>query len=243
MSSRKSLLIVTMALVTGVESAQAQQPLQEDPPGPAPVDPPTAQSPLPPPTAPSPQASLSPSEDLPRLYPPGSGSLNATPPARAAIESWRIGIVAGLLTGGDVYIDGHHADSDAGFMLQGTWDSLIAAGFSVGLYGLLASSEVKNDEVRLYSLGATLKKGFGDRAGMQFRLGLNLGYQILSPDDGHSTKGLNVGGQAEVALPIGSRLNLLAQLGFISQPAGGNDDADVTFAPILYVGAGLEFGR
>jgi hypothetical protein len=160
-----------------------------------------------------------------------------------AIHSWRYGVTAGALMSGDVYIDGHHAHSDAGILLQGTVDSLIASGFSVGLYGLHANSEVKNSDVGVYSLGGTLKKQFGDSSGPQFRLGLELGYQVLDPEKGHGMKGLNVGAQAEATLPVGARMNLLLQLGFISQPAGGNDDVELTFGPILYLAAGLELGR
>jgi len=35
---------------------------------------------------------------------------------------------------------------------------------------------------------------------------------------------------------------IIAELGFMSQPAGGNSDVDVTWAPIFYLTVGYESG-
>ncbi len=55
--------------------------------------------------------------------------------------------------------------------------------------------------------------------------------------------GLDVGGIFEIAKPLkGGKNALVGELGFITQPSGGNEDADVTWGPIFYLAFGYEFG-
>jgi len=75
------------------------------------------------------------------------------------------------------------------------------------------------------------------------RPGLSLGYQVIAPDGGASTKGLDVGAVLDCAFQVSPSLVGLLQLGFVSQPAGGNDDVTLTFAPIFYLAVGVQVGR
>jgi hypothetical protein len=47
----------------------------------------------------------------------------------------------------------------------------------------------------------------------------------------------------EVVKPLANSKNaLVGELGFITQPSGGNEDSDVTFGPIFYLAFGYQFG-
>ena len=71
-----------------------------------------------------------------------------------------------------------------------------------------------------------------------------IAYQMEEVSDGvDDVKGFGIAPVVEGAIPVSPELNILLQGSFISQPAGGNDDADVTFAPIIYFGAGVEFAK
>jgi hypothetical protein len=78
-----------------------------------------------------------------------------------------------------------------------------------------------------------LKAGFSYEA---------LAYQITTGDAFDDVKGLNVGFTFEAAFPLKDFKAIVAELGFTTQPSGGNADADVTWAPIFYLTVGYEFG-
>jgi hypothetical protein len=80
------------------------------------------------------------------------------------------------------------------------------------------------------------------RGGNQIRAGIILAYQMTSGDAFDDVEGLNVGFTGEFVFPMKDKKAVVAELGFTSQPAGGNEDADVTWAPILYLTIGYEFG-
>lgn len=65
------------------------------------------------------------------------------------------------------------------------------------------------------------------------------GDSFVGTDD---TKGLGIGGLVEVAFPMTPQADFLSEIGFITQPAGGNDDFDLTFGPIFYIVGGAAFG-
>jgi hypothetical protein len=78
---------------------------------------------------------------------------------------------------------------------------------------------------------------------VQIKPGLHIGYRVvhLNTDLNISykdTKGLAVNASAQVMLLLKSRVNPYFELGFLAQPAGGNPDTDLTFAPIVYLSVG-----
>ena len=48
---------------------------------------------------------------------------------------------------------------------------------------------------------------------------------------------------ADVVKPLQPNVNLLGQVGFITQPTGGNADYDISWAPIFYLAVGLEYAK
>ncbi|MGQ9842019.1 MAG: hypothetical protein ACUVRK_00505 [Spirochaetota bacterium] len=77
--------------------------------------------------------------------------------------------------------------------------------------------------------------------------GLEIGYrafsrEYLTPGDTDTDgDGLAVNFSAEVQFMLDNGYIMSIMPGFIAQPAGGTENADVTWAPIFYVMAGIVF--
>ena len=54
------------------------------------------------------------------------------------------------------------------------------------------------------------------------------------------TKTIRISAAAQARCRLGSMF--VGEVGFISQPAGGADDYDLTFGPIFYIAGGASFG-
>ena len=65
---------------------------------------------------------------------------------------------------------------------------------------------------------------------------------MSSGDSFDDVEGLNVGFTGEFVFPLENKKAVVTEIGFTTQPAGGNADADVTWAPIFYLTVGNEFG-
>ena len=173
---------------------------------------------------------------------PGSASDEGT-----TRKSIAVSVVAGPLFGGTLGGDDHpEIDTGTTGMVRIALDGYLVPQFSMGTYLLYTSLSPEDgpDSVGLWAFGGTLKGCFGRANSFQFRPGLALAYQYENPQGWSSMKGFGVAAIGEVAFPIGQGgLMGLAQLSFISQPVGGNDDYGLSFAPMVYVAAGLEFGK
>jgi hypothetical protein len=166
-------------------------------------------------------------------------------------QKWNFTFKGGLLMPGSVNIDPPGWDFDTGmsWVLNAHFDGMVAPKLSIGAYMLMTgpSMTVLGDDygTTLISLGGTIKGRFTLSNGMQIRPGLALGYQMTSIDapDTDNANGLGVGGLCELAWPLANSKNaLVGELGFITQPSGGNADSDVTWGPIFYFAFGYEFG-
>jgi hypothetical protein len=166
-------------------------------------------------------------------------------------QTWNFNFKGGLLMPGAVTIDppGWDFDTGAGWLLNANFDALVAPKLSVGAFLMLAAPSVTvlGDDygVTVTTLGATIKGRFTLQNGMQLRPGLAIGYQMINTDapSAEGTKGLDVGGIFEIVKPFANSKNaLVGEVGFITQPSGGNSDSDVTFGPIFYLAFGYEFG-
>ena len=78
--------------------------------------------------------------------------------------------------------------------------------------------------------------------GIQLRPGVVLAYQSTTGDAFDDLTGLNVGLSFDVVFPLKGFNAIVGELGFMTQPSGGNEDADVTWAPIFYITVGYEIG-
>ena len=88
------------------------------------------------------------------------------------------------------------------------------------------------------SIGGTIKGRFALQGGTQLRPGVILAYQLTTVDEVEDITGLNVGFTFEAAFPLKDHRAIVAELGFTTQPGGGNEDVDVTWGPIFYLTVG-----
>ncbi len=171
----------------------------------------------------------------------GSG---AAPPVVNPQDSFGLSLVAGLALPGAIDVSGvGTVDTKMGFVARAAADAMIVPKLSLGAYGLLGStsSDPGGIGATILAFGMTIKGHFRIQS-VQLRAGLAVAFQLESSDatGSESSKGLGIAPVLEAAIPIADSLNLLVQGSFISQPAGGNSAADVTWAPIVYFAVGLE---
>jgi hypothetical protein len=133
--------------------------------------------------------------------------------------------------------------TDAGALGSVAIDSLVSSRLSLGLFAVAARTEVEGTTAQISTVGMTIKSRFGSPTGTQFRVGVALGYQRITVEDAEGMdpiQGFDVAPIIEVAFPSTRSMNLVLQASALSQPAGGNSDVEVTFAPIGYVAALIE---
>lgn len=170
--------------------------------------------------------------------------------ASAQEQSWNFTVKGGLLLPGTVTVDGGYGsgdlDTNTGWLLNAGIDAMVAPKLSIGGFLLLAGTSVGDSDegAMVTTLGATLKGHFPLQSGLKLRPGIAFGYQITSSDAfDDNLSGLDVGLTFEVVKPLANSKNaLVGELGFITQPSGGNADADVTWGPIFYLAFGYQFG-
>jgi hypothetical protein len=165
----------------------------------------------------------------------------AEPPA--STRTYNLGAKGAYLMPGTISVDANSSsefETDGGPSALLTIDGLVAPRLSIGAFAFAASI----DEATIRTLGATIKGRFPASPTIEIRPGLAFGYQKIAADGTSGITGFDMGGFVELAIRrAGSRTEWLLEAGFITQPVGGNDDVDVTFGPMFYVGAGIGFGN
>jgi hypothetical protein len=158
-------------------------------------------------------------------------------------QSWNMNFKGGILMPGTVTIEGFDVDTELGWTANTAFDALLAEKFSMGGFFSYSGTESEGGEsANILAIGGSFKARFTMQGGTQLRPGLIIAYQLSSGDAFDDVDGLDVGFTFEVVFPLEDHNALVGELGFTSQPAGGNEDADVTWAPILYLTFGYEFG-
>ena len=163
---------------------------------------------------------------------------------QAQNQEWNLNFKGGVLFPGTVSIEGFEVDTETGWIFNVAGDAMVAEKLSMGGYFFYAgtSEEISEETANIMSIGGTLKGRFTLRSGTQIRPGVIFAYQTTTGDVFDDVKGFNIGFTGEVAFPLENNRAIVGELGFTSQPSGGNEDADVTWAPILYITIGYEFG-
>lgn len=166
--------------------------------------------------------------------------------AQAQDQSWNLNFKGGILFPGTVTVSppGVDLDTELGFLLQSNLDAMVAPKLSIGARVVYANtSESESGEgANVLSLGGVVKGRFLLQSGWQLRPGVAFAYQMISGDAFDDVSGLDVGLVFEIVKPLENNRAVLGDIGFITQPAGGNSDADVTFGPLFYLLIGYEFG-
>jgi hypothetical protein len=173
-------------------------------------------------------------------------------------RDYDLGISLGMWFSGNVNIDtdttGIDVDKQGSLLVRAFADAYVAPKFAVGVYGNYSKFTLKSSDYdasvsgTLFEFGVSLKPRFLLSPEVAIKPGLNIGYR--------STSRASMPGETNVDLSAdGMGLNLSVELqiklegdyifhidgGFLSQPVGGTDDADVTWAPIMYLAAGITF--
>jgi len=157
-----------------------------------------------------------------------------------------VGLTAALWLGGEISVGGGRPEKDAGLLLRLFYDEYIIEKLGVGAYVNFSpvSSAGISTGATMFEFGGAIKPRFPLAEGKAvLKLGLNIGYRMQSSDipamDKIDAMGLNL--TVEVQFATSSSLAPFIEMGFLSQPVGGNQDYTVQFPPIMYFGAGVAF--
>ena len=161
-------------------------------------------------------------------------------------QTWNVGLKIGPLFPGTVNIGAAEVDTETGFIFDGSIDAMVTPKLSMGACLLYASTSAAdfNADATVITFGGTLKARFDMENDMQVRTGGYIGYQMSEVDvpGSKDSQGLGLGALVELVYPLQNGGALVGELSFLSQPAGGNADDDVTWAPIFFLAFGYEFG-
>lgn len=140
--------------------------------------------------------------------------------------------------------DENDPKKNTGFLVRIFYDSFVAEKFAVGAFASLSplSWENYSQTATMFELGISLKARFplGDGSAV-IKPFIGFGYRHVSSDEDRSTFN-------GMALDMGCEIQFSAQgfvpfieIGFLSQPAGGNDFDDINFPPTIFFNAGIAF--
>lgn len=154
-------------------------------------------------------------------------------------KTFDLGASAGFWFGGNVVIEGVDVEKDGAFLLRLFGDSYLMPKFAVGAFFNFSPYSQGGFDITMFEFGAALKPRFMVGPDVAIKPGLNIGYRFTTSDiDAAEINGLGINASVEVqkALP---GVIIFGELGFLSQPSGGNSSVEVTFAPIFYFTAGV----
>ncbi len=137
-------------------------------------------------------------------------------------------------------------DTELGGLLLARIEGYVGPKISVGAQALLAYPTLSvggagDFDLTLANFAPTLAAHFGSDSFL-VSPGIALGYQTISTDDLDKVEGFSPGAFLELSFPLSPTLRGCGEVGFISQPSGGNGDTEVTFGPIFYLAAGIALG-
>lgn len=166
---------------------------------------------------------------------------------QAQEQSWNWNFKGGIMLPGTVTIEGFgDADTELGWIVNTAFDALVAEKFSMGGYlfysGITEAESGESYGANVLSIGGALRGRFKLQGGIQLRPGIVLAYQSTTGDAFDDLTGLNIGLSFDVVFPLKGFNAIVGELGFMTQPSGGNEDVNVTWAPIFYITVGYEIG-
>ncbi|MBN2789627.1 MAG: hypothetical protein JXR69_05520 [Candidatus Delongbacteria bacterium] len=156
-------------------------------------------------------------------------------------KEYDLGFMVGLWMGGDVNIEGYSADKDGCLLIRGFADAYLIPKLAMGAYFNFSPATIETEDITVFEFGGSIKPRFLIREDLAIKPGLNIGYRTASGDepeiemDGFA---LNLSIEVQKAMET---MILSFEGGFLSQPAGGNEWVEISWAPIMYLGAGLTF--
>lgn len=166
-------------------------------------------------------------------------------------RKYDIGFSGGAWLPGTINIEDVDADKEMGLLLRGIADAYLMPNFAVGVYFNYSNTPISYESLKadgwFYEYGISLKPRFMINPELAVKPGLNIGYRSLDREslypgeENTSAEGMGLNLSIEIQIPVTTDYLFFADVGFLSQPTGGNDVADVTWSPIFYLNAGLAF--
>ncbi len=170
--------------------------------------------------------------------------------AKPGDSSTEFGISAGLWMSGDVSVWNEYIDievtKESSLMVRAILDASVAEKLYMGLYAnyspFTASFGSMEEDGTMFEIGGSIKPKFMLDPTIVCKPGLNIGYRKISSDEMmDDIEGLGVNLSIELQFLTDSDYKFYIDGGFLAQPAGGNEDVDATFGPILYILGGISF--
>jgi hypothetical protein len=166
-------------------------------------------------------------------------------------KEYEIGLEGGWWFPGTIDIEDANVDKSGGLLIRVFADMFVAPKFLVGGYLNYSTATVEyagyEADADFYELGIAFKPRFLLSPTMALKPGLNIGYRqskrdrldVEPPDVETDADGLAVNVSVELQFKLTGGYVFFIDGGFLTQPSGGNDDADVTWGPIMYLCAGI----
>ena len=152
-----------------------------------------------------------------------------------------IGITAAYWLSGDISVDSYTGEKEGSFLLRAFGDFYLMPKLAMGVYFNFAPYSQDDIDVTFYEFGGSIKPKFMLDKDLALKPGLNIGYRMSTSDyDQAEIDALGLNLSVELQKQMDNML-IHGEFGFLAQPAGGNEWADVTFAPIIYFGGGITF--
>ena len=109
--------------------------------------------------------------------------------------------------------------------------------FGIGLFANIGSPWYDGfEETSMTEFGPSLKWRF-DINQMEIIPAIYIGYRSY---DGDAGEGLGINFSLKAQFPQDNFIPFI-DIGFLTQPVGGNDDTDMTFSPVFTIGGGVGF--
>ncbi len=162
--------------------------------------------------------------------------------------TYDLGASIGLWASGDIYFGwpDDYYEKDGSFLFRAFIDGYLMPKFATGVYINLSKVTISDfdEEGSMFEIGVSMKPRFMISPEAAVKPGLNIGYRTTDADsDIAESEGLGINLSVELQYQPPSLkengLYIFLDTGFFSQPAGGNEDQDITFGPIFYIAAGV----
>ncbi len=147
---------------------------------------------------------------------------------------------AGYLFEGEVYVWAPNRYGSVGetFLLKTDYTGYFSDYFGLGGYVALGKPYYYAfEQIGMYEIGVVAKARFKAGDKFLFKLPLYIGYRNYDSSAGRGLA-INLSGVLQYQ---GEKIKPFLDLGFLTQPAGGNEGTDMTFAPVFQASVGICF--
>ncbi|WP_146049328.1 autotransporter domain-containing protein [Alkalispirochaeta sphaeroplastigenens] len=172
-------------------------------------------------------------------------SLIAASPQDATGE---VGFSVGRWFPGDIKLDDENLEARSTVLLRGYLDMYVFSQLSVGMYVAATWGELreageadyKGNSFDTTEFGGALKARYFLTETFSLRPGLQFGYRRITIDEvSDDPRGVALNGTLEAQYHFPSGAIPYVDLGFMSQPFGGNRQWDLTWGPRFYLALGI----